>query len=261
METSDGKALGKYLERVERDLSKSRALVGIAADETWKTEVRTLAAQLRSSPSSLNIVGERVTQVFQRASVESAVLARIEGSSSTQKAALRAILGAIQGDDDLGRMILELSAKIPIDKLMDAVMAAVAAREMGIALGEDDYAKAIAALGLAVDLFFIGVLAQITYASLEAAKDAGASFVGNRQGCEDLMAGIFSGGAFEAEGRSYTHDHLFQEFKSEEQIRSFVMARATEASARELGVTTNAVDKKIAEAKFDKCYPLIVTAL
>lgn len=258
MDSNDAKSLGKYLERVERDLTKSRALIGVAADETWQTEMRTLASQLRSSPSSLNILNERVTQALQRASMESAVLARIEGSSATQKAALRAILGAIQGGDDLGRKILELSAKVPIDKLMDAVMAAIAAREMGIALGEDDYAKAIAALGFAMDPLFIGTLAQITHLSLEAAKDAGASLVGNRQGCEDLMAGIFSGGAFEAEGRSYTHDQLFEKFKAEDQIEAFVMARATEASARELGIETKAVDESIARAKFDKCYPVIL---
>ncbi len=258
IESNDAKSLGKYLERVERDLSKSRALIGVAADGTWQSEMRTLASQLRSSPSSLNILSERVTQALQRASMESAILARVEGSSATQKAALRAILGAIQGGDDLGRKILELSAKVPIDKLMDAIMAAIAAREMGIALGEDDYAKAIAALGFAIDPLFIGALAQITQMSLEAAKDAGASLVGNRQSCEDLMAGIFSGGAFEAEGRSYTHDQLFEEFKAEEKIRAFVMARATEASARELGIETKAVDEAIARAKFDKCYPVIL---
>lgn len=259
METSDAKGLGKYLERVERDLTKSRALIGVAADETWKTEMRTLAAQLKSSPSSLNILGERVTQVLQRASMESAILARVEGSSATQKAALRAILAAIQGGDDLGRKILELSGKIPIDKLMEAVMAAVAAREMGIALGEDDYAKAIAALGFAIDPFFIGLLAQITHQSLEAAKDAGTSFVANRQDCEDLMAGIFTGGAFEAEGRSYSHDQLFEHFKSDEQIRSFVMARAKEASARDLGKKAEEIDDDVAQGKFDKCYPCIAS--
>jgi hypothetical protein len=258
IDSNDAKSVGKYLERVERDLSKSRALIGVAADETWKAEMQTLASQLRSSPSSLSSLNQRITQALQRASMESAILARVEGSSATQRAALRAILGAIQGGDDLGRKILELSGKIPIDKLMDAIIAAIAAREMGIALGEEDYAKAIAALGLAGDPFFIGVLAQITHQSLEAAKDAGATLVGYRQGCEDLMAGIFSGGAFEAEGRSYTHDQLFEEFKEERGINAFVMARATEASARELGIKTAAVDRAVAQAKFDKCYPLIL---
>jgi hypothetical protein len=257
MEASDAKGLGKYLERVERDLTKSRALIGVAADETWKTEMRTLASQLKSSPSSLNILGDRVTQVLQRASMESAILARVEGSSNMKKAMLRTILGAIQGGDDLGRKILELSGKIPVDKLMDAIMAAVAARELGIALGEDDYAKAIASLGIAIDPFFIGLLAQITHQSLEAAKDAGTSFVANRQDCEDLMAGIFTGGAFEAEGRSYTHDQPFEHFKSDAQIRSFVMARAKEASARDLGKKADEIDDDVAQGKFDKCYPCI----
>ncbi|MBS0202029.1 MAG: hypothetical protein JSS49_03955 [Planctomycetes bacterium] len=260
IDSGDGKAVGKYLERIERDLNKSKALVGVGVDEAWQTEMRSLASQLKGNPASLTFVEGRVAQLLQRASVESAILARIEGSSKAQRAVLQALLGAIQGGDELGRKILELGAKIPVDKLIEAIAAAIAAKELGAALGEQDYGRAIAGLGLGLDPFVIGILAQITHQSLEAAKDAGASFVGNRQDCEDLMAGIFTGGAFEAEGRSYTQDQLFQRFKSEENIRSFVMARAKEAAARELGGKTEDVDNQIAQAKFDKCYPCIAGA-
>lgn len=220
--------------------------------------MRTLATQLKSSPSSLNAVEGRVAQVLQRASVESAILARVEGSSSAQKAVLRVILNSVQGGDDLGRKIVEASAKIPIAIVVDTISKGVAAWEIGVAYEEKDFAKAIAAVGLSLDAFYSGLLLQITYQSLESAKDAGAILVGNRQDCEDLMEGIFNGGAIEAEGKRYTHEQLFERFKSEEQIRSFVFARAQQASVRGLGEAAAKIEGDIAQAKFNKCYPVIV---
>lgn len=255
----DGKAVGKYLERIERDLSKSRTLVGIGIDDAFQAEVRSLSAQLKNNPASLTFVKDRVAQVLQRASVEASILSKFESSSKAQRAVMQFLLGAIQGGDELGRKILELAAKIPIDKLIEAIAAAIAAKELGIALGEEDYSRAIAGLQLGLDPFVIGILAQITHQALESAKDAGVALVANRQDCEDLMAGILSGGAFEAEGRSYTHEQLFNKFKSESEIKDFVLARAKEAAARDLGNETAKVDAKVAEAKYEKCYPQILS--
>jgi hypothetical protein len=258
IETGDGKSLGKYLERIERDLTRSRGFIGAAADETWQTEVRTLATQLKSSPSSLSVLEHRVAQVLQRASVESEILARIKGSTPARQAVLRAILNSIQQGDELGRKILDAAAKVPAATIFEALGYAFGAYEAGSAYNEGDYTAALAAAALTIDPTLIGVLLQITHLSIESARDAGASLVGNRQDCGDLMEGIFNGGVIEVDGKRYTHEQLFESLKSEEQLSSFVFSRATQASIRQLGEAANKTDERTAQAKFDKCYPVIL---
>lgn len=258
IESGDGKSLGKYLERIERDLTRSRGFIGAAADETWRTEMRTLATQLKSSPSSLSVLEHRVAQVLQRASVESAILARVKGSTEARQAVLRVILNSIQQGDELGRKILEAAAKVPAAFIIDTLTKAVGAYEVGSAYNEGDYTAAIAAAALSVDPTVIGLLLQITHLTIESAKDAGASLVGNRQDCEDLMAGIFNGRRFDVSEKIYTHEQLFVHLKEEHEIQSFVEARAAQASALELGERNAEYDSKVAKAKYDKCYPGIV---
>lgn len=256
--TDNGRDVAKYLERIDRDLTKSKELFGATVDDAFRAEAKALSAQLKSNPASLTFVRDRVIQVLERSSVESAILSKFDSSSKTQKAILNVLLAGIQEGDDLGKKILALAQKVPISTIIEAMAAAYSAYELGMAYTEEDYLRAIAGLKLAIDPFVIGPLAQIVYQSIESAKESGAAFVGNRQDCGDLMAGIFEGGNFEAEGRSYTHEQLFAKFKSEEEVRSFVMARAKEASSRELGKSNDEYDAKIAEAKFNKCFPNIL---
>jgi hypothetical protein len=258
IETGDGKSLGKYLERIERDLTRSKGLIHAAADGAWQTEIRTLATQLKSNPSSLSVLEHRVAQVLQRASVESEILARIKGSTPARQAVLRAILNSIQQGDELGRKILNAAAKVPAATIFEALGYAFGAYEAGSAYNEGDYTAALAAAALTIDPTLIGVLLQITHLSIESARDAGASLVGNRQDCGDLMEGIFNGGVIEVDGKRYTHEQLFESLKSEEQLSSFVFSRATKASIRQLGEAANKTDERTAQAKFDKCYPVIL---
>ncbi len=257
MVKEDGRSVGKHLERLERDIAKSKVLLGMSVDEAFRTEAKTLAAQLKNNPASLNYVRDRVKQLLQRSSVETAILSRFEGSSKTQQAMLRLLLGAIQGGEEAGKKLLELANKVPVATIMDALARLFSAYEMGIAYEKADYLKALAAMHMQLDPFAIGILAEITYQCIESAKDAGVTWVANRQNCEDLMQGIYAGGNFEAEGTAITDDELFLRYKNEEEFKEFVMKRAEEASKRNLGKKNDEYDAKVAEAKFAKCYPSI----
>jgi hypothetical protein len=253
----DGRAVGKHLERLERDITKAKNLLGLSVDEAFRMEAKTLAAQLKSNPASLSYVRDRVTQLLQRSSVETAILARFEDSSKTQQAIFRALLRAIQSGDETGKKILELAKKVPVATILDALARLFSAYELGTAYQQADYLKALAAMQIQLDPFAIGILAEITYQCIESAKDAGATLVANRQDCSDLMQGIYAGGNFEAEGTTVTQDELFHRFKDENELKKFVMERATEASRRNLGEKNDVYDARIAEAKFAKCFPSI----
>lgn len=257
MVKEDGRSVGKHLERLERDIAKSKNLLGISVDEAFRTEAKTLAAQLKNNPASLSYVRDRVKQLLQRSSVETAILSRFQGSSKTQQAILRILLGAIQGGEETGKKILELANKVPVATIMDALARLFSAYEMGMAYEKADYLKALAAMQMQLDPFAIGILAEITYQCIESAKDAGVTWVANRQNCEDLLQGIYAGGNFEAEGTTVSDDELFQRYKNEEDFKNFVMERAKEASRRNLGEKNDQYDAKVAEAKFAKCYPSI----
>jgi hypothetical protein len=105
------------------------------------------------------------------------------------------------------------------------------------------------------------LMAEITTAIIEEAKASGYDLAAGSQEAWDLMAGIYS-----AEGRvsvdpdkrrSYTLPDLVAHFKSERKLEAIVYAQCIRASSRDAGAATGAVDMKVADAIFARCWPVI----
>jgi hypothetical protein len=63
----DGRLVGKYLDRTERDLAKSRSLAGLETSGPWREELRALREELAANPRALSRLEPRIAEALRQA--------------------------------------------------------------------------------------------------------------------------------------------------------------------------------------------------
>lgn len=263
IQAGNPKTVLKYLERLELDLTKARDLAQLNTNTALRQELRQLIGKLRANPRALSSLRSAVAQAASRATMEAALLSRYDRAGTLQRGFIRLALDGIEAKNSLGKALNSLFAKlprVPADKIAQSVVTYFSVVSSSRQLGEGNVVTAASEAGLSLAGLGPGLLMQLTTAMLEGTKEAGYEFVAGRQEAFDLLEGIFT--AFGREGvsdRRYTLDQLVQNIHTEERLAAFVRARAAEAATRESN-EGRAHDAGVAEAIFNRCFPVILRA-
>ena len=263
MKAGTGDKVAKYLERLERDMVKARNLAGMEVTGSWREELRGLRAQLTADPSSLGKLQSQVSAALERSQTASTILSKMDNKSAVQQVVLKNLLEASDDTKDFAKAIKEAAGKVPLDKVLDAVVLAAATMEVSRGAGEKDPAKVLVGVAEYMSPLGAGLLANITNQIIEASKEAGYDLVAGRQEAFDLLDGIYTArGREDAEGTQYKLDQLVEKYREgdEEKLKGFVYGLCTKASDRAAGSATGATDTKVADAMLKRIYPVILQA-
>jgi len=254
----------KYLQRLEADLVKSRDMARLSTSFPLRDQIRSLIGRLESNPASLAAVERTIKQTAQQAVMEAAFLARYDNAGPLQRRFLQLALDGIQAKNALGKMIETVTSKLPNvspGQLVQGLILAYATTTTALAIGEGNVGRTLSDSMLPFLSLTPGLMAQITQAILESARETGYEFAAGSQTASDLLEGIFTGlGREGVSDRKYTLEQLVEKIHTEEGLRSFVWARAQEAAARDWGPAGAIHDLGTAEAIFQRCYPAILQA-
>ena len=260
----EAQRLIKVLERLERDLVKSRDLARLGTDFPLRDQIRSLIAKLRDNPTAVGAMEDAIRQTARRAATEAAILNRYGNAGPLQRLFLRDMLEASNTSNALSQTIAKVTEKLPnvsMDHVIRGLLLVYVAHTTSRAVGEGDIGRAISEGMLPFVGLPVGVMTQITQAILESARETGYQFAAGSQTAIDLLEGIFTGlGRAGVSERRYTLDQLVENIHTEEGLRSFVWARAQEAAARDWGPAGAIHDLGTAEAIFQRCYPAILQA-
>ncbi|MFO7945407.1 MAG: hypothetical protein R6V19_01135, partial [Armatimonadota bacterium] len=269
-ELAGGRAekVAKYLERMERDIVKSRSLSRLPQDMAFRKELRQMRDLLKKNPGKLVDVSDDVTRLLMRGKAESAVLAGFENAGPVRRAYMRVMLDGVAAKNQVGKLLDRVMRATPdwvnAQNAMNFITFAVGTHATAQAAGRGNVMET---LGTACEhLKWIKgfgplLMAEITTAIIEESKASGYDLAAGSQEAWDLMAGIYS-----AEGRvmidpdkrrSYTLPDLVGHFKSERKLEAIVYAQCLRASCRDAGPVTGAADASVADAIFARCWPTI----
>ncbi len=263
LDGDDAKSVAKYLERLERDLSKARDLARCGVDREWSQSMKAIAAELRAKPQpeTLRKLTGTVRGLVNMAGRQTALLGALEGQSVTTKMILKEMLtkpgsGTSSVLDDIAKVV-----DAPIEKIIGGLLAVIMTMQISTVAGEEGYAEAIKQ---AVPMFAnvpLALAMSLTDAILKDAESAGIDIVAGRQDAWDLMAGIYNGRNIEVDERTGTWDvdRLVAQVHDVNKIKSMVLARAYAAASSERKGAEE-IDAKVTQRIFDRCYPVILQA-
>ena len=254
----------KYLERMQRDLTKARDVGRLGGNTGNQAEVRFLISELTHEPHKLNALSERLQKVLWWNRFEAGILKQFgRVPLKTQH-----ILGAIHADmasnsmsQSMSRFFQKASEKgLTPDRMIAGFALAVRVLSTQNAAGEEGYSAVLTRLAPGL-LTSLGpqLLADMTQVIIDEAKSAGYDFAAASQEPWDLMSGIYTieGRDDLDSGREYSLEDLVRKVDTEEKLSNLVLAKATLAAARSAGVATDAVDKKVAESTWARTFPVI----
>jgi hypothetical protein len=267
MAAGRGDKVAKYLERIERDLTKSRQLAGLPVDEAFRSELRAMKDALKAG-GHLGSVTDDLTRLLSRGKMEAALLRNMDEAGPVSRGVLRVMLDGVALKSQAGRLLEQAYAKVSgvmtADQFMNGLMVYMAASATAEAAGEGGARKALM-VGLPqfaqIASLPVGLLLELTSSILSEAEAAGYTMAANSQNAWDLMAGIYS-----AWGRcdtdpdprhTMTLQDLLRVFKYEFKLQAYVYGRAVRASTRDLGEATGESDQEVAEEIFSQCWPVI----
>jgi hypothetical protein len=260
-----GDKVAKYIERIDRDLAKAKSLARVDMDVTWRNELRELAKTLKENPGRLGSLQRDIDSAMSRARMESSILGCYERTGASGRKILNEALADIQKQGRLSRLWAKVGDSVPSGTIAMGILLYIQTRETVKAAGEEDFQKAyneafIAAVGT-VNLP-AGLVAELAKWTLDSAAATGVRLAASTQEAWDLMAGIYTAvGRTDVDaGRAYTLDDLVRHIHAEDRLRAVVWAKSWMAASRDLGRDNSRVDQKVAEAIFNRCYPVIFTA-
>lgn len=260
-----GDKVAKYIERIDRDLAKAKSLARVDMDVAWRKELRDLAKTLKDHPGRLGSLQREIDAAMSRARMESSILGCYEKTGASGRKILNAALTDIQKQGRLSRIWAKAGDSVPPGTIAMGIILYIQTRETVKAAGEEDFQKAyneafIAAVG-SVNLP-AGLVAELAKWTLDSAQATGIRLAASTQEAWDLMAGIYTAvGRTDVDaGRAYTLDDLVRHIHVEDRLRAVVWAKSWMAASRDLGRDNARVDEKVAEAIFNRCYPVIFTA-
>jgi hypothetical protein len=270
-----GDKVAKYLERLERDLVKSRSLSRLPADDAFRNQIRSLRDLLKQSPGKLADVGDDVAKLLVRGRAEAAILQGFESAGPVRQAYLRVMLDGVALKNKVGDLVSKVMAKIPsgvnAESTMNFIVFCIGTKAVAESAGRGDdpiemvnnVATAINPLKLVGPLKMVGpaLLAEIVTEIILEARAGGYSMAAGFQGAWDLMEGIYSAwgrcGVDPDPRRKLTLADMVANFQDESKLEAIVYAQCIRASTRNLGSANEQHDEGVANAIFAKCWPTI----
>lgn len=263
-----GEKVAKYLERLERDLTKSRSLSGLPLDDAFRAELNKARELLKRSPGQLGEVAENLTKLVSRGQAEAAILGSFENAGTVRRAYLRVMLDGVAAKNKLGQLLERFVQALPsgmtAENAMNALVVLAGTQATAQAAGRGD---TLEALGAAcshlkwVTAFGPMLVAELTTEILREAIASGYDMAAGSQEAWDLMAGVYSAwGRADVDPdprRSLTLADLVANFQSESKLEAIVYAQCLRASTRDLGAATGQADEGVALSIFAKCWPVI----
>lgn len=282
--------LAKYLQRIDQSLAQSYELSRVSMDPGFRNQILRLRTELGTNPGLLDDP-QRVAEVKRllvRAKSESAIMANYAHAGPLKRAYLKVMLDGVAAKNQVGDFIDAVGAHTPdwvnfknAIKLMTIAAGTKATAEAAghgdgaqaaqVALGYLKYA-AIQGFSPAMLLqslpgYSAAMLAQMIVEIRIQAEAAGVDLVAGTQDAWDLISGIYTPwGAAQDEDRRYrrhwTVADLVARFQSEERLQAFVFHMANRAAVRgaipgDWGPLTARTEEKVAQAIFDKTWPVI----
>lgn len=263
-----GEKVAKFLERMERDLVKSRSMSRLPADDAFRNQLKQMRELLKKSPGKLADVSDDVARLLARGKAESAILAGFENAGTVRRAYMRVMLDGVAAGNKVGELVSKAMKAAPdwvtAENTINFVVFAVGTYATSQAAGRGNVMET---LGTACEhlkwmkAFGPLFMAEITTAIIEEAKLSGFDLAASSQEAWDLMAGIYT-----VEGRvmvdpdprrKLTLADLVAKFKDEHKLEAIVYAHCLRASARDAGSVTGAADASVADAIFARCWPVI----
>lgn len=263
-----GDKVAKYLERLERDLVKSRSLSRLPVDEGFRQELKQMRELLKKSPGKLADVGDDVARLLARGKAEAAILSGFENAGSVRRAYMRVMLDGVAAKNKVGDLVQKVMKATPewvnAESAINFIVLAVGTQATAESAGRGNMMETI---GTACEhlkwmkAFGPLFMAEMTAAIIEEAKASGYIAAAGSQDAWDLMQGIYSAwGRADVDPdarRKLTLADMVANFKDERKLEAIVMAQAIRASTRGLGGATEQADQGVADAIFAKCWPII----
>lgn len=269
LQAGHGDKVAKYLDRLERDLVKSRSLSGLPIDAAYRAQLAGMRDLLKASPGRLSEVGADVSRMLARGRAEAAILGSIEASGPVRRAYLGVMLDGVAANNRLGglidRVLQKLPASVDAMRAIDFLGFAVGARATAQSLGSgDDAFRTLSALfGSLGPIAGIGpaLLLETVSEIMSQARQGGYELAASSQEAWDLMAGIYSAwgraGLDPDPRRKLGLAELVARYPYERQVEALVMAQAQRAATRGLGSAAAQADDGVAQAIFVRCWPVI----
>lgn len=258
-----GDKVAKYLERLERDMAKARNMAGLEVSGKWRDEIRALVKDLKADPKSITRMEGEVRKVLGRANFASSILSKMDNKTPGQKLVLSSLVKAVDDSSQFASTVKEMAEEVPLDKVLDLVVVAIATFEVSRGAGEEDPVKVVLGLADFTASLPNAMIVRLTNEILESAKDGGYDMMAGSQNAFDLLDGIYTAaGRVNAEGTKYSIDQLVLKYREgdEDKLKAFVSGLCTLAASRQAGKVTGEADAKVAEAMLAKCYPVILRA-
>jgi hypothetical protein len=263
MSKGNGEKVAKYLERLERDLAKGRDLARLSAGGSWRDELRALTKELQDNPKNLTQLEGRLQTVLSRAKTTAAIMSKIDNRSTTQRLVLGNLINAVDNSHDFASDVMKAAQKVPLDKVLDALMLYVSTVEVSRAAGARDPAGVMLGCADFMAPLPASLLAHLTNYCMDSTREAGYDMAAGSQQAFDLLAGIYTArGRENAEGKTYTIDQLAERYREgdEEKLRAFVRGLANLAADKQAGSANAVHDDAVAEDIYDECCPVIERA-
>ncbi len=264
MHEGRGDKVAKYLERLDRDLAKAKSLAKVDLDPAWRAQVKRLAETLKKNPEKAGELREEIGAILARSRGEASVLNQMTKATSAERKVLQQALKELRGGGRFSKILGKAGEVVTLDRVMTAITLILHVRQTAKYAGEEEYHQAVstafaAAVGMAS--FPVGLVADMTNWVIESAKTSGYDFAASTQEAWDLMAGIYTAvGRTDVDEHGYTLEDLVAKIDEEEKLRAVVYAKAMLAASRDAGEVTGATDRKVGEAIFNRCFPIILEA-
>jgi hypothetical protein len=265
----------KYLERLERDLVKSRSMSRLPLDEAYRSQLEGMRDLLKKSPEKLAEVSDDLARMLARGRAEAAILGGFENAGAIRRTYLRLMLDGVAARNKLGELVGKVMAKVPsgvnAESTMSFIVFCIGTKAAAESAGRgDDPIEALSNISGAINplkiigpLKLIGpaLLAEITAEVIIQARANGMEMAAGSQSAWELMEGIYS-----AWGRAgvdpdprlkLTLADLVANYQDESNLAARVMTHAGRASTRGLGTANEQNDDGVAQAIFAKCWPVI----
>lgn len=256
----DGRLVGKYLDRTERDLAKSRSLAGLEPSGPWREELRALREELATNPRALSRLEPRIAEALRQATQAGQVLARLDGASGAQKAILKSFLRVVEDGRNAPKVINDALLKVPWGRLVEGAMLYVATAEISKAAAEKDLAKALSEASPFLLSLGPATLTMLAQEILTQARAGGYDLVAGYQDAFDLLDGLISMKGFEDAGfdtRTVSIDRLAERYREgqEEVLRSLILNLCSNATTKD-----GKADAAARDALYARCMPVLLKA-
>ncbi len=273
----DSRSLIKYLQRMDRDLTKARDLSRLPMDTAFRQKIQTMAKSLGTNPGELNDprVAIELKRILMRGQAEAAVLKSYHNAGPIRRAYMRVIVDGMAARNKIGEAIEKFMEAKPTwvntQNAMRLIVLASATRSTAQALGGGDTMDALntSLFHLTMSEVFSGstfppaLLAYITTEIMIEAEANGIVMAAGSQKPWSLMRGIYSAwGRAGVEpdprwNRDITVQDLVFNYQHEDRLKRRVVFMAMRAATRGLGTLNEQTDDKVAQAIVEECWPVI----